>query len=100
MNIETFCTSSGVSFSDKVALRKMYGNLITKPYSEWYDIVSIDFQVPRNLSSSFVRLLSSKEEIVQDSEVEEEKDDVESTETAPATKSSKILKTIKDSNKQ
>ena len=32
MNIETFCTSSGVSFSDRIALVKLYGKKDVKKY--------------------------------------------------------------------
>lgn len=51
INIETFCTISGVSFSDRVTLSKIHGKKIEKKYSEWYEIVSKNFTVPKNLCS-------------------------------------------------
>ncbi len=51
INIETFCTCSSMSFSDRLTLNKIYNKSILKTYSEWYDIISIDFVIHKNLSS-------------------------------------------------
>lgn len=61
INIDTFCTCSGISFADRGSLIKTYGSLIKKEYSDWYSILSVDYAVPKNLSKVFSKIKKNEQ---------------------------------------
>lgn len=63
INIESFCTASGLSFSDKKSLIKTYGRKEAKSYSDWFDLVVKGYVIPKDLRKQFKPTIEKVEKV-------------------------------------
>ena len=52
-NISTFCSISGVSSTDSMALVNHYGDSETKTYLDWYSEIGLNYNIPNDLRKHF-----------------------------------------------
>lgn len=53
INVEIFASVSGMSLVNKSAAVKMYGLSEKKSYSDWYDLLNKDFNVPNDMRKEY-----------------------------------------------
>ncbi len=62
IDLEKFCTVSGMKESDKRVALKKYGSLELKAYDSWFELISVDFTIPNNVGKFFKEIKVQSQE--------------------------------------